>query len=194
MRIEMIGPKPLLVRGRCKVRPHVFPMNQSVPILPEGLCFPIQVSGGQASKTTGYLAVFGQTTNNGNFLSSAISHTCLPGKVFGRKALFFLQQKDSCFPSGRHSTLSSSRMKQRWGEAVCQVRGNRSIKMLSIFFFPSFLNTLKKNQNKTKTLVAWCFRKNIIDTCLSAFTPLALASHRVDEKKVTGIEVPARGR
>lgn len=30
-KMEMIGPKPLLVRGRREVRPHVFPVHWSVP-------------------------------------------------------------------------------------------------------------------------------------------------------------------
>lgn len=93
---------------------------------------------------------------------------------------FSCSQKDSGFPSGRCSCIVLIRMKQLWGEVMGQVRGNRAIKIPFLFLFPLFLNKLFfKN-----TLVAWCFRiKNIINTCLSVFTPLAFASHRGRWKK-----------
>lgn len=52
-KMEMIGPKPLLVRGRHEVRPHVFPRSLVSAHLFNGLCSTCLVSGGHASKPTG---------------------------------------------------------------------------------------------------------------------------------------------
>lgn len=101
MKKEMIVSKTLS-KGRCEVRPCVFP--SAVGLMN---CVSHAKFWSHPSKLTGHLAVFEQTMSNGNFQDSAVSPWNVTYATLGRYLAerhqdFFLEQKVSFFPSGRY--------------------------------------------------------------------------------------------